>query len=178
VRFGFQGCGQIRIAAYTDLALDPAPPSAPACAPAPAEQQQPPPGGDEQPPADGEHQPQPETQPPPPDTTAPKLTIGGPTRQHPLARRRVSVSVMCDEDCSTVLRGVVRIGKRRIAPRTARKALSAGRRTTLVLKLTSRDARALRAALRQKRRTLAIAVTAFDAAGNRSARKRSIVLTR
>ncbi len=112
--------------------------------------------------------------PPPPETPAgvpvapkvtPKLLLslrkGQMTRV--LARRTLRLAVLCDRPCtlniaSTLSPQAGTRGKRRL--RAVTRKLRAGRRTTVVLRLSRGDARVLRRALGRRRRALRVTVTA------------------
>jgi hypothetical protein len=164
VRYGFEFCGQVRLSAYSDVGVTGPEPAPPACAAAPGEP--------------------PDTTTPPPDpasadSSGPKLVLGGAKRQHPLKRRRVTITVRCDEDCGATGKATVKLGGRgRVKLKPATKQLTAGRRTTFVLRLKASDVRKLRTALASRRRMLRVAVSARDAAGNASNGGRTVALVR
>jgi hypothetical protein len=158
--YGF-GCSQVLVSMYSDLPATGQQPAPPACASPP-----PPP-------------------PPPDDITAPALKLAGAKRQRPLKRRRVLILVRCDEDCSASAKGTLivrgqrgRAGGKRLKLKSGVRRLTAGKRTTVPLRLSAKQARTLRNALASRRQALTINVTAVDGAGNSVKAKRSVVLTR
>jgi glucose/arabinose dehydrogenase len=120
---------------------------------------EPPPGGG--PPAGGN--------PPPPDTTPPTLALSAWPTQHALRRNGFWVRARCSELCGVNLGGTMRIARQTHVYKLKRVALllAANRRQMITLPLWSRGLRALRAALKSKRRvTVTVDATALDAAKN------------
>jgi len=109
------------------------------------------------------------------DTRKPSLRVKVTGKRTLAARRRVRVAVTTDEPAtvrgSGRLRGVGRF-------RTARRQVSAGRRTVLKLRITRKTARKLRRTLRRKRVVAALTVLARDAAGNQRRVTRRVVIPR
>jgi hypothetical protein len=114
---------------------------------------------------------------PPADTIPPRLILGGAVRL-PSRARAVSVRARCvTEACRIEAVGVARIQGRKRGLRLGRASASAAAGQTTVLRL--RLPRAARRALRQGHRLGAtITVTARDAAGNPTVRRRFVRLGR
>ena len=103
------------------------------------------------------------------DTTRPRLRARAKRRQRVLRRRGAVALVGCSEQCSVIARGRLRIGRRSFAMRPASRAARAGKRARLKITLTRKGRKALKRALRRKRKaTVRLALRATDAAGNRS----------
>jgi len=111
------------------------------------------------------------------DSRAPRLSLHAAKRQRVLRKRFVSLHVTPDEACRIRAHGRILLSRRdaRAAaaarpPHTAtvRRALTAGRRVSLRLKIGPRTAARIRRALTRPRRAAAVRVTltATDAAGN------------
>ena len=113
------------------------------------------------------------------DETAPAATLSGRRRQD--LGRRVAVRVACDEACTAVGRGRLRIarsGKKRRLKRTTT-SIAAGESAKLRLAVPRKTRRAARRALRRGKRVRAkLTVVTSDAAGNRSKTRRTVRLTR
>ena len=115
------------------------------------------------------------------DTAAPRLTLGGRTRQK--LGRTTAVTVRCSEACSARATGLLAIRDRRgadersLSPATGR---AAARRTiTLRLKLSPRTRRLALAALRRHGRvTATITVRVTDALKNSTSTRRRVRLVR
>src|SRR3954447_14457013 len=107
--------------------------------------------------------------PPPPDTTPPTLVLSAWPTQHPLRRNGFWVRARCSELCGLNLGGTMRIARQTHVYKLKRVArlLAADRRQMITLPLWSRGLRALRTALKNKRRvTVTVDATALDAAKN------------
>ncbi|HEX2104809.1 MAG TPA: PQQ-dependent sugar dehydrogenase [Solirubrobacteraceae bacterium] len=115
------------------------------------------------------------------DRRGPRLSLRAPPRQRVLRKRFVSLRVTSDEACRIRARGRIVLGRRGaraavVAPQpqtaTVRRALIAGRRVPLRLKIGPRTAARIRRALTRPRRAAAVrvTVTATDAAGNTARR--------
>lgn len=118
--------------------------------------------------------------PPPPDTTAPAVALAGATSQR-LTAAGVQVKVGCPaERCTAVATGAVKVkGGKSYRLRGASAPVAQGGTTSLRLKLSATALRAVRKALAKKRRvTASITVTATDAAGNATVRRRTVTLRR
>lgn len=88
------------------------------------------------------------------------------------------MTVRVDEAAKLTAAGTVRFGKRRLKLRKATRSAKAGQKVTLKLKLSRKNAKAVRAALRARRKvTVKLKMTATDASGNASVASRSIRLT-
>jgi hypothetical protein len=116
------------------------------------------------------------------DLAGPNASLFG--RRVQKAGRFVRVGVICrDEPCNVTGQGTVNVPgtrtARRFRLRPARASIPAGGRRTLRLRVSTRALRAIRRALRKRRRVAArVTVTARDAAGNRTVRRRTIRLRR
>ena len=98
---------------------------------------------------------------------APRLSVRSKRRQRMLRLGGVVARGACDEACTLTLRGRLRIGRRAIALRRARRTADAGERVRLKARLTRRAARALRRGLRRGRRPRAhLTLRATDLRGN------------
>jgi hypothetical protein len=163
--FGEDSCGHLYVSSTNgtvyridDASFTPCPESPP---PGPGDPGPGPPGGGD-PPAGGD---------PPPvgDTRAPELFLTALRRQPALRLRGFRLGMSCDEACTALAAGRVRVaGSRRVyvlAPAT--RALAAGRRVKLTLRASRRARRAIRRALASGRAVRAtLTVTGTDAAGN------------
>ena len=105
----------------------------------------------------------------PQDARAPVLSVRVPRRQR-LARLGGAVAyVKCDERCTVMIAGRLRLGRRSLALRATARTAPAKRPRRLKAKLTPRSRRGLRRALRHGRLPSArLALRASDPAGNRS----------
>jgi glucose/arabinose dehydrogenase len=113
------------------------------------------------------------------DTTAPILGARVPRRQRVLRLRGAVAYVRCSEQCSVAAGGRLRIGRRRYRMRPAARAAQVGRRARMKILLTKRGRRALRKALRRRRKaSVRLELRAQDAAGNRSNVVRATVRVR
>jgi hypothetical protein len=116
------------------------------------------------------------------DLAGPNASLFGRTVQR--AGRFITVGVICrNEPCNVTGQGSVNVPgtrtARRFRLRPARASIRAGGRRTLRLRVPTRALRAIRRALRKRRRVAArVTVTARDAAGNRTVRRRTIRLRR
>jgi glucose/arabinose dehydrogenase len=103
------------------------------------------------------------------DTTAPNLSLGRRKRQHVLRTHSIRVGAVANELVTFTGTATVKVpGKAATLrfKRATRKA-SAGRRVTLVLKLSKKTLRRLRRSMTHRRSRIAtVTVTARDAAGN------------
>ena len=112
-----------------------------------------------------------------PDTRAPVLSVGGKRKQRVVRQRGVRIALRCDETCGATARGRVRIGKakkrRRLRPATRQLAANTRAKATLRApkKLRRRIARGLR---RGRAVRITVTVTARDAAGNASVKRKRI----
>jgi Domain of unknown function (DUF1929) len=110
------------------------------------------------------------------DTESPRLTARIKRRQRVLRVGGVVARAGCDEPCAVSGWGRLRIGGRGYAL-ARRQTAQSGRRVRLKVRLTGRAERALRRALRHRRRATArISLRARDGAGNRSSVVRADVL--
>jgi lysophospholipase L1-like esterase len=112
----------------------------------------------------------------------PALRLSGAPVQRVLRQRGVRVVVACPvEACTATARGkvVVRGSARRFKLRSATKQIAKGARATLKLRLQEKALTAIGRALgRGKRVTATVTVTARDAAGNATTKRRTIRLKR
>jgi hypothetical protein len=116
---------------------------------------------------------------PGPDVSAPVVFARAPRRQRVLRLGGAVVYVRCNENCSLVAGGTLRIARRRVLLRHVNAALVANRRARLLVRLRPRGRRVLRAALRRHRRPkVELRLQASDASGNRSALVRRTVRVR
>jgi glucose/arabinose dehydrogenase len=127
--------------------------------------------------------PNPAAAPPPPqlDTTDPTLQARVRPRQRVLRLGGVIVHARCNEACSIIARGRLRIGRRVIRMRPAATGSQAAPRTRLKVRLTRRGRRALRRAARQgrlRRASVRVRLRATDLAGNRSPLARHTIRVR
>ena len=107
-----------------------------------------------------------------PDNTEPVAKLGGKRRQR-LAK--LSVTVTVNETGTVVVQGYVRVGGHKLALRKVKRAVHAGRKLEVGLKLSRRARATVRAALRQGHRATALVkARATDGAGNASGEKRTI----
>jgi len=98
------------------------------------------------------------------DTTAPRLTVAIGGLRTALKRRRLRVTLRCDEPCHTAISTRLRHVRRL---KTARRSLAGDTKTVVRVKLTRKTTRRLRAALRRRRAVrVTVSVRATDAAGN------------
>jgi hypothetical protein len=113
------------------------------------------------------------------DTTPPNLSLGRRKRQHVLRTHSIRVAAVANELVTFTGRATVKVpGKAATLrfKRASRKA-SAGRRVTLVLKLSKKTLRRLRRSMTHHRTRIArVTVTARDGAGNARTKRVSIRL--
>jgi hypothetical protein len=116
-----------------------------------------------------------------PDKTAPKLLLGGATRQRFLRGRAIYVYAKCDEVCTITASGRIAALQVASALRTAstKLTLKPGVRTKIKLPITARTRAVINRQLRRGARvTVRVSLTALDASGNRTATKRTLTLLR
>ena len=91
-------------------------------------------------------------------------------RRQRVRRARPAIAYThCDELCTVRVTGRLKLGRRSYKLRSASKPAAARERRLLLVPLTSGATRALRRALRSHQRpTIALALRARDASGNRS----------
>jgi hypothetical protein len=116
-----------------------------------------------------------------PDTTAPKLLLGGATRQRFLRGRAIYVYAKCNELCTITASG--RIAALQVAKslRTAstKLTLKPGVRTKIKLPISKLTRAIINQQLRRGARVVVrVALVATDAAGNRTPMKRTLTLLR
>ena len=113
------------------------------------------------------------------DTTAPRLRTRVKRRQRVLRLRGAVAHASCDEACTVVAGGTLRIGRRAFRLRPVTRAIQVSRRARLKVGLTRKPARALRKAVRRRRRaSVRVGLRAIDLAGNRSPLVRATVRVR
>jgi len=118
---------------------------------------------------------------PPADTTAPALQLRGATSSKVLRHGGVHVLVTAAEACTVTAKGrvVVRGSAKFFKLRSATKQVAKGRTATLKLTLKRDALRAIGRALKKgKRASAKVTVTAKDAAGNFTTKRRTIRLKR
>jgi hypothetical protein len=128
----------------------------------------------------------PYTDPPPPpappaDTNAPKLLLGGATRQRFLRGRAIYVYAKCDEVCTITASGRIAALQVAKALRTAstKLTLKPGARTKIKLPITAHTRAVINRQLRRGARvTVRVSLSAVDASGNRTSSKRTLTLMR
>ena len=128
----------------------------------------------------------PYTDPPPPpappaDTIAPKLLLGGATRQRFLRGRAIYVYAKCDEVCTITASGRIAALQVAKALRTAstKLTLKPGARTKIKLPITAHTRTVINRQLRRGARvTVRVSLIAVDASGNRTSSKRTLTLLR
>jgi hypothetical protein len=116
-----------------------------------------------------------------PDKTAPKLLLGGATRQRFLRGRAIYVYAKCDEACTVKASG--RIAALQVASslRTAstKLTLRPGVRTKVKLPISARTRALINRQLRRGARVMVrVSLSAVDASGNRTSNKRTLTLLR
>jgi hypothetical protein len=117
--------------------------------------------------------------PAPVDTIAPKMRVRVKRRQRVLRLRGAVAYARCDESCSVIAGGRLRIGKRAYRMRRVGKSTRAERRVRLKVLLTKKGRRALRKRLRHGRKaSVRLNLRARDAANNRSPYVRRTVRVR
>jgi glucose/arabinose dehydrogenase len=113
------------------------------------------------------------------DTLAPHLRTRIKRRQRVLRLRGAVAYAGCNEPCSIAGGGTLGIGRRRFRMLGASGAAQVTRSTRIKVRLTRRGTRALRGALRRKRRaSVRIGLRATDRAGNRSRLVRATIRVR
>ena len=115
--------------------------------------------------------------PTPADTRAPRLALGGKSRQRVLRQRGLRVAVSCGERCGASIGGTWRIGKSRVRRRlkAVTRQLAANRRTQVTLRLSKHQRRLIAAALRHRRSVrFTVRATARDAARNAATKSKVI----
>jgi hypothetical protein len=115
------------------------------------------------------------------DTAAPTLSVRVRRFQRVLRLGGAVVRVRCDEPCSAIVRGRLRIGRRVFRMRPAATGSQVARPARLKARLTRRGRRALRRAVRAgrvRRARVGLRMRATDQAGNRSPLVRRTVRVR
>jgi Lysyl oxidase len=119
--------------------------------------------------------------PPGPDTSAPKLLLGGATRQRFLRGRAIYVYAKCDEVCTLTASGQIAALQVAKSLRTAstKLTLKPGVRTKIKLPISKRIRAIINRQLaRGARVVVRVSLVATDAAGNRTTSKRTLTLLR
>jgi glucose/arabinose dehydrogenase len=113
------------------------------------------------------------------DTVAPQLRAKVKTSQRVLRLRGVVAYLRCSEQCSIVAGGRLHVGRRQYSLRRVGTSLDAVHRARVKVPLTARGRRALKKALRQRRKvSVRVNLRARDATGNRSPLSRRTVRVR
>jgi hypothetical protein len=113
------------------------------------------------------------------DTVAPALRSRVKSRQRVLRLRGAVAYARCNEACSIVAGGRLRIGKREYRLRRVGKTVDGVHRARLKVLLTTRSRRLLKQALRRHRKvSVRVNIRARDATGNRSPLARKTVRVR
>jgi hypothetical protein len=118
---------------------------------------------------------------PGPDKTAPKLLLGGATRQRFLRGRAIYVYAKCDEVCTITASGRIAALQVANALRTAstKLTLKPGARTKIKLQISAHTRSVINRQLRRGARvTVRVSLSAVDASGNRTSTKRTLTLLR
>ncbi len=103
------------------------------------------------------------------DGVPPRLKVRVPARQRVRKLHGAIGYARCSETCRVSMSGTVRIGRRSYKLRKTTKPVAAHKRIKLRVRLTKRASRAIRRALKRKRRAkVKIGLRARDGAGNRS----------
>ena len=114
--------------------------------------------------------------------TAPKLNLGGKRSQRAVRQKGVLVDVGCPtEACTANAKGTVAVpGASKVYKlRAANKQIAAGGKAKLKLKFAKKTLKAVKRALAKRRKIKAkVTVTAKDAGGNATSKKRTIKLKR
>ncbi len=113
------------------------------------------------------------------DIRGPLIGSRAPRRQRLSSAAGLLFRASCDEACRVTVRGVLAAGGRRYGLGSAARALGAGQRVSLRVRLGRRARAAARAALRRNRSAVAtLTIRATDAAGNASARTARVQVVR
>jgi glucose/arabinose dehydrogenase len=115
------------------------------------------------------------------DAMPPRMRTRVNLRQRVLRLGGVIIHARCDEPCSVIARGRLRIGRRAFSMRPGASGSQAARRARVKVGLTRRGRRALRRAARQRRlrrASVRVRVRATDLAGNRSPFSRHTIRVR
>lgn len=123
--------------------------------------------------------PPPPPAPPAPDTRAPRLLLGGASRQRFLRGRALYVYAKCDEVCTITASGriaVVQVAKK-LRTSSTKMTLKPGVRTKIKLPITARVRKLINKQLKRGARvTVRVSLVAIDASGNRTSSKRLLTL--
>ncbi len=119
--------------------------------------------------------------PTPPDKRAPKLALISSSTQNVLANRRVVVSVTSDENGTATASGNLSVpgASRTFKLRSAKATVTAGKRTSLRLRVSSKALQAAKRATRRGRRVRArVTIVVRDGAGNVATAKKTVKVRR
>jgi hypothetical protein len=117
--------------------------------------------------------------PPAPDLKAPKLLLGGATRQRFLRGRAIYVYAKCDDLCKVTAWGRIAAIQvaRSLRTSSTRMTLKPGIRTKIKLRISDRVRRLINKQLKRGARvTVRVSITAIDSSGNRTSSKRTLTL--
>jgi hypothetical protein len=116
---------------------------------------------------------------PAPDVKAPKLLLGGASRQRFLRGRAIYVYAKCDELCKVTASGriaAIQVAKS-LRTSSTRMTLKPGVRTKIKLRISDRVRKLINKQLKRGARvTVRVSITAIDASGNRTSSKRTLTL--
>lgn len=135
-----------------------------------------PPAGGENPPSDNTTPPTPSVQ-PPADKQPPAVRLGGAKKQKLLKTKAILVTVLVDEAATVRAGGTLNVpGRARVYRlKSLTKKAAANKRVTFKLKLSKSQLKAVKRALRAKKKVVAtVKVTARDAAGNARSATRKV----
>ena len=112
------------------------------------------------------------------DTTAPKLTLAAKRIQRALKTKLLALSARCNEECKLAVVAKVRIGTKKVVLGRAKATAPVGRTAKIKLKLSKRALVKLRKAMKGGKAQVVLSVSAADAAGNRTAASRRVIVKR
>ena len=112
------------------------------------------------------------------DRTAPKLKLAAKRIQRALKAKRLALSARCNERCKLAAVAKVRIGKKKVVLGRAKATAPAGKTVKLKLKLPRKARLKLRRAMKGGKAKVVFAVSAADAAGNKTVASRRVTVKR
>ena len=112
------------------------------------------------------------------DTTAPKLTLAAKRIQRALKTKLLALSARCNEECKLAVVAKVRIGTKKVVLGRAKATAPFGKTARITLKLSKRALVKLRKAMKGGKAQVVLSVSAADAAGNRTAASRRVIVKR
>ena len=112
------------------------------------------------------------------DTTAPKLTLAAKRIQRALKTKLLALSARCNEQCRLAVVAKVRIGTKKVVLGRAKATAPSGKTAKIKLKLSKRALVKLRKAMKGGKARVILSVSAADAAGNRTAASRRVIVKR